>query len=157
MRGHFARVLMKHKYDTRVAKRGDRRSSLSKRMSTVRVSFDSVKKAGAAIKAASAFASVKTKKMTLREAALNVKFMNMLLNRTFLRSRVEKKEMENAVRSNFLCFEGVGDMFLEQLLAAAVVTNLQPGDLVTVQGERVARFFVVVSGSIGKHAAFESM
>jgi hypothetical protein len=34
---------------------------------------------------------------------------------------------------------------------------MQPGDIVTVQGERVSRFFVVISGSIGtlNHAAAE--
>jgi CRP-like cAMP-binding protein len=38
------------------------------------------------------------------------------------------------------------------------LSTLHPGDLVTVQGERVSRFFVVISGSIGtlNHAAAEN-
>jgi len=73
----------------------------------------------------------------------------MLLNRTFLRSRQEQKQLETAVRSSFLCFEGMSDMFLNDLLTLSELSKLNPGDVVTCQGERVSRFLEVVSGSIG--------
>ncbi len=62
--------------------------------------------------------------MSLRDAALNVMFVNMLLNRTFMRSKQEQKELESAVRSSFPCFEGVKSDFLHELMAVARVTRL---------------------------------
>ncbi len=63
------------------------------------------------------------KKMTFKKAALNVSFMNAILNRTFLRSQHEKKELQGAVKLSFPCFENMNSEFLEELLAARPVIN----------------------------------
>ncbi len=60
-------------------------------------------------------------KMTLHEAAWNVVFVNVLLNRTFLRSRQEQIQVESTVRSSFPCFDGIKSVFLNELMAIAQV------------------------------------
>ena len=69
-------------------------------------------------------ASESTSKMTLQEAAWNVVFVNVLLNRTFLRSRQEQVQMEDTVRASFPCFEGVTSVFLNELMAIARVQRV---------------------------------
>lgn len=61
--------------------------------------------------------------MTLKKAALNVAFMNMILNRTFLRSQQEKKELQGAVKHSFPCLDNINSVFLEELLASTPVIN----------------------------------
>ena len=61
--------------------------------------------------------------MTLKQAALNVAFMNMILNRTFLRSQQEKKDLQGAVKQSFPCLDSINSVFLEELLAATPVIN----------------------------------
>jgi hypothetical protein len=61
--------------------------------------------------------------MTLKQAALNVAFMNMILNRTFLRSQQEKKKLQGAVKQSFPCLDNINSVFLEELLAATPVIN----------------------------------
>ncbi len=78
---------------------------------------DSVAAGGDEMKTAPA----STSKTTLQEAAWNVVFVNVLLNRTFLRSRQEQMQMEGTVRASFPCFEGVAPVFLNELMAVARV------------------------------------
>ncbi len=63
------------------------------------------------------------KKMTLKKAALNVAFMNAILNRTFLRSQQDKKELQGAVKLSFPSLDNIDSVFLEELLAARPVIN----------------------------------
>ncbi len=52
-------------------------------------------------------------------------FTNILLNRTFLRSRQEQNEMRGAVRKSFPCLDGVSSVFLDELMKAATVMHTQ--------------------------------
>jgi hypothetical protein len=115
VRAHLARSALQQAAAALRAKQSPR-NKLGKRMNALRSTSDSV---GVDVQAAGPSAP----KMSLRDAALNVMFVNMLLNRTFLRSQQEQKELENAVRSSFPCFEGVKSDFLNELMATAQVKN----------------------------------
>jgi hypothetical protein len=67
---------------------------------------------------------MKPVKTTMKEAALNVLHINMMMNRTFLRSQLERQELEQAVKASFPCFEGISGKFLQELLEVAQVTLL---------------------------------
>ncbi len=68
--------------------------------------------------------------MTLKQAAQNVVFTNMLLNRTFLRTRQEQKELRDTVRKSFPSLDGVSSLFLDELMKAATVIHTQSIQLI---------------------------
>ena len=113
LRGYLARRTVRQ-LTAALKAQGKGRHKLVRRMSALRSTSD-----GGLSEATNS-----APKMTLRDAALNVMFVNMLLNRTFLRSQHEQKEMETALRTSFPCFEGVKSAFLAELLAVATVMNL---------------------------------
>ena len=113
LRGHLARRTVRQMAAALKAK-GSARNKLGRRMNALRPTSDGDLKE----------ATISAPKMTLRDAALNVMFVNMLLNRTFLRSQQEQKEMETAVRTSFPCFEGMSSAFLTELMAIAKVMSI---------------------------------
>ena len=113
LRGYLARRTVRQ-LTAALKAQGKGRHKLGRRMSALRSTSD-----GGLSEATNS-----APKMTLRDAALNVMFVNMLLNRTFLRSQHEQKEMETALRTSFPCFEGVKSAFLTELMAVATVMYL---------------------------------
>jgi hypothetical protein len=118
VRGHFARLAMRQKLGIMQSAKPRSRYTLRlvRRMS---MAADSAAAGGDEMNTAPA----RTSKMTLQEAAWNVVFVNVLLNRTFLRSRQEQMKMEGTVRASFPCFEGVASVFLNELMAIARVCH----------------------------------